>query len=140
MLKKVITTTLISAVLVSGLFMSTAWAGSAAVINGKDVSNAIATYKTDSDGNIEKKVVMIPLREAVQYLGYSVSWDGHGVAATVSNDTQEIIVGPQDKAILIYGKQSASIGELDVPTQIMDGHIYIETDFFTKYLGAKLSK
>lgn len=138
MLKKMISAAIISGILLSGLALPPAWAGGnvSITVNGKKIDDAVVTFKYGPDGNPTGQVVLWPLRKVAEDLGYKVAWDGS--RAIVSNDSKKVVVGPEDKVVLVYGQQTASTGELEVPTHMADDHIYVETDFFTKYLGAKL--
>ena len=140
MLKKMISAAIVSGILLSGLALPSAWAyGNVSItVNGKKIDDAVVTFKYGPDGNPSGQVVLWPLRKVAEDLGYTVTWDGN--RAIVSSDTKKVVVGPEDKVILAYGQQTAFTGELDVPTRMADEHIYVETDFFTKYLGAKLSE
>ncbi|MCL6557784.1 MAG: copper amine oxidase N-terminal domain-containing protein [Firmicutes bacterium] len=141
MFKKIIITALMSGILLSGPALPAARAGNpnslVISVNGKEIVNdAISTFKYGPNGEVVDQLILLPLRKVAEGLGCTVEWDG--IRAIVDDGTQKIIVGPGDKVVLVYGKQSASVNELNVATQMTNDHIYIETEFFTRYLGAKL--
>lgn len=97
--------------------------------NGKDLPSDVTPV-------IKSGRTLVPIRVVSESLGADVKWDQVTQKVTIIKNVDTIELTVNAKTVV---KNGASVAELDVPAQIINGRTLVPVRFVSETLGAKVS-